>query len=75
MDKPCGRSAAGVMIAVSIAIRLIWAVSIDCTGVFNAAWICPIIGFVLFLPIGYAVKHISGRVPSAIRRFVFVIIA
>lgn len=59
MDKPCGRNAAGPMIAVSVAIRLIWHFTVDDATIYNAAWLCPLIGFVLYLPIGISFKLLS----------------
>ena len=59
MDKPCGRSAAGAMIGVATAMRLIWHFSIVDNAAYNSAWLCPLIGFIFFLPIGYAIKALS----------------
>lgn len=59
MNKPCGRGAVGPLISVSVAIRLIRHFAIDDTAVHNAAWLCPLLGFVLFLPIGISLRALS----------------
>lgn len=56
MDRLCGRSAAGPMLVVAVAIRLIVHFVIEDGAVYNAAWLCPLIGFVLYLPIGFSIK-------------------
>lgn len=62
MDKPCGRSSAAPLVVISVAIRLIWSLTIDNESVYNAAWQCPIIGFILFLPAGLAIKALSREI-------------
>ena len=61
MLKPCGRSAAAPMITVAIAIRLIWGLSLSHIKAYNALWMCPLIGIILFLPVGFAIKLLSGQ--------------
>lgn len=66
MTKPCGRSAAAPLVSVAVAMRLIWLLFIDYTGAANASWFCPWIGFILYLPVGVAVKAVCDAQRSAV---------
>ncbi len=60
MDKPCGRSAMKPMVIISIATRLVFGLTLDYTDALNASWMCPLLGFILFLPIALAVKRLTN---------------
>ena len=49
------------MISIAVAIRLIWGLSLAYTNAYNASWICPLIGLILFLPAGFAIKQLSAQ--------------
>lgn len=50
MNYAPGRSAAGPMILIAIAVRIYWGIAADHSNVPNAAWMCPLIALILFLP-------------------------
>jgi len=59
MSKNCGKSAAAPLITLAISMRLVWLLSIEYTQASNAAWLCPLIGFIMYLPVVFAIKLIS----------------
>lgn len=55
-----GRSAAGVMVMLSAAARLFWGLAADHPEVPNAAWLCPIVGLLIYLPFALAIRCAEG---------------
>lgn len=52
-----GRSAAAAMVAVSIGMRMFWGLAVDSPFAMNASWICPLFGFLVFMPLGFAINQ------------------
>ncbi len=59
MKRMPGRSAVAPLITVSIIIRIFWGLCISHSYVLNASWICPILGFILYYPLGFAINQAS----------------
>ena len=57
MKQMPGRSIAAPMIAVSLATRMFWGLSIDFHYALNALWMCPLVGLALFAPLALAVDQ------------------
>lgn len=68
MSKNCGKSAAAPLITLAISMRLVWLLSIEYTQASNAAWLCPLIGFIMYLPVVFAIKLISKENSSGNER-------
>ena len=45
------------MIVVALSTRMFWGLSLDISCAVNAAWMCPILGFLLYLPFAFAVSR------------------
>lgn len=50
MHNQPARSAAAPMLFITVAARLFWGMAVDCPTVHNAAWMCPLTGFLIALP-------------------------
>lgn len=50
-----GRAAAAVMLSAALAVRLFIGMAVDHPVALNAAWMCPLIGFLIYLPLGLAI--------------------
>lgn len=59
MKYPAGRSAASAMIAAAMSMRMFWGMTVDYPVAQNAAWLCPLLGFVLCLPLVFAIAQAS----------------
>lgn len=78
MTRVPGRSAVAPAIVVSLSIRMFWGLSISQCEALNAIWICPLLGLLLYLPFGFAIKqacalgngspweHLRGKAPKAL---------
>lgn len=78
MTRVPGRSAVAPAIIVSLIIRMFWGLTISRCDALNAIWLCPLIGLVLYLPFGFAIKrigalgngspweHLRGHAPKAL---------
>lgn len=60
MKNTPGRSAAAPMIFLALAARLFLGMGADFPVAHNASWLCPIVGFGIYLPFGLAVKRLDG---------------
>lgn len=59
MTKLHGRSAASALIAAGLGMRMFWGLAVDYPLAMNASWICPILGLLVFLPLGFAIEQAS----------------
>lgn len=78
MHTQPGRSAAAPIMYITIAARLFWGMAVDCPIVHNAAWMCPLAGFVIALPFllccncaarlgsDFPVNNLAARCPAAV---------
>ena len=57
MTKFYGRSAAGYMIAAALGMRLFAGLAVDYPMALNAAWMCPLLGLVIVLPLLFAIRR------------------
>ena len=57
MKTTIGKSHAAPMIVVALSTRMFWGLSLDISCAVNAAWMCPILGFLLYLPFAFAVSR------------------
>lgn len=55
-----GRSAAGAMLMICAAARLFWGLAADHPEVANAAWLCPIVGLLIYLPFALAMGRAAA---------------
>lgn len=46
-----GRSSAGALLMAAAMMRMFWGLSVDYPVALNATWICPLLGFVISLPL------------------------
>ena len=58
-----GRSAAAALIPAALVMRIFWGLSVDYPMAMNAAWMCPLIGFAIFLPFACAAGQ-AARIGS-----------
>lgn len=61
-----GRSAAAALVAAGLGMRLFWGLAVDFPFAMNASWICPIIGLLIFLPLGFAINQSSKIGPGGV---------
>lgn len=52
-----GRSEALPMIGVAMVMRMYWGLSLDFCHPMNAAWMCPLLGFAIYLPFAFALRQ------------------
>lgn len=52
-----GRSAASALVAAALTMRLFWGLTVDFPFAMNASWICPLLGYLIFLPLGFAIHQ------------------
>lgn len=74
-----GRNAAAPMVAAAIGMRMFWGMAVDFPFAMNASWLCPLLGLLIYLPLGFAINqvaklgsgsvwtHLSEGVPAPIR--------
>ena len=55
-----GRSAALPLIGTAMTMRIYWGLSLDFPYPLNAAWLCPIIGLIIYLPFAFALRQASA---------------
>lgn len=56
MNTPPGRSAASALLFIAIFTRLFWGMAADTAPVYVCAWLCPLAGLLLFLPLGMCIS-------------------
>lgn len=61
MIRQPGRSAASALLPAALTMRLFYGLAIDDTMTMNASWMCPLIGFILFLPAGLLINHFAKK--------------
>lgn len=78
MTRTPGRSAALPLIATAMIMRMYWGLSLDFPYPLNAAWMCPLLGLIIYLPFALALRqtavignsspweNLSYRAPRAI---------
>jgi len=54
-----GRSAAAALFVIAAGMRMFWGMAVDYPFAMNAAWTCPLLGLLIFLPIGFALNQAS----------------
>lgn len=52
-----GRSSAASMISAALAMRLFTGLTVDFPVAHNAAWMCPLLGFGIFLPLLFSIRQ------------------
>ena len=55
-----GRSAMLPLMFLAIVTRLFCAMAVEYSGAHNAAWICPLIGLILYLPFAFALQRAAA---------------
>lgn len=87
MNTAPGRSAAAPIMYITVAARLFWGMAVDCPSVHNAAWMCPIAGFLLALPFLLScvcaarlggdspINNLASRCPAAVTRVCCMVLA
>lgn len=80
MNTQPGRSSAAAIMYITVAARLFWGMAVDCPIVHNAAWICPLAGFLIALPFllccnsaarlgnDSPINNLAVRCPAAVSR-------
>lgn len=75
-----GRSASAALMAAAVSMRMFWGLTVEETAALNAAWMCPLLGFVIALPLLFAIhqasktgqlspwQNLSGDLPSALQK-------
>lgn len=64
MRNPPGRSATGAVLLLCVFTRLFWGMTVEASIVHVSAWLCPLIGFLLFLPLGLLEARLAARAGS-----------
>lgn len=87
MKQPMDQGAASALLFSSVFARLFWGMAVDAPIVHTAAWLCPIIGFLLFLPAALAARkflpsgsetpwrQLGKRCPKAVFKTASILIA
>lgn len=82
-----GRSAAGALVAIAVGMRMFWGLAVDYPFALNASWMCPLLGILIYLPMGFAVcqtaqmgsesawKNLTRHLPAAITRLIGILLA
>lgn len=52
-----GRGAATALIASALTMRMFWGLAVDFPFAMNASWLCPLLGFLIYLPLGFAINQ------------------
>ena len=55
--RTTGRGAAIPLIATAMIMRMYWGLSLDFPYPLNAAWLCPLVGLVIYLPFAFALRQ------------------
>lgn len=55
-DLP-GKSATAALVSAAIAMRMFWGLAVDFPFAMNASWLCPLLGMLLYLPLGLAIRQ------------------
>ena len=55
-----GRSAAIPLIVTAMIMRIYWGLSLDFPYPFNAVWLCPIVGLIIYLPFAFALRQVAA---------------
>lgn len=64
-DLP-GRSAASALVAAALGMRMFWGLAVDFPFAMNASWLCPLLGLVIYLPLGFAINQAAGMGPGSV---------
>lgn len=52
-----GRSAVSALIPAALTMRIYWGLAVDFPYALNASWMCPLIGFLIALPLLFAIEQ------------------
>jgi len=75
-----GRSAAAALVSAAIGMRMFWGLAVDFPFAMNASWLCPLLGMLIYLPLGSAIhqtakngsgsvwENLTGNLPSLVIR-------
>lgn len=66
MTYSAGRSAAAAMLCAALSMRMLWGLAVDYPFAMNGSWMCPIVGFILFLPFIFALNSLARSETGAI---------
>lgn len=61
-----GRSAAAALVAAAIGMRMFWGLAVDFPFAMNASWLCPLLGLMIYLPLGFAVHQAGKAGPGSV---------
>ena len=61
-----GRSAALPLIGTAMTMRIYWGLSLDFPYPLNAAWLCPLVGLLIYLPFAFALRQASALGNSSV---------
>lgn len=54
-----GRGATSALLTAALSMRMFWGLSVDFPLALNTAWLCPLVGFVIALPLLFSVDQAS----------------
>ena len=58
-----GKGAISALISAALGVRMFWGLAVDFPFAMNASWICPLIGFLIYLPLGFAIQQ-AGKLSN-----------
>lgn len=56
-----GRSAVSALFSAALGMRMFWGLMVDFPFAMNASWLCPLLGLLIYLPLGLAIHQMAQK--------------